>query len=808
MDKHPIDVTALRTDTTNSLADACLDYLYMEHEASKEALEARIIKSLEQRLQTGESVFVVIERVRDDGNGNTEIVAKADYSLLSYEHPERVLSGMRFKETDGSGTGEFILGIPLTQQGDQQIKPAVSNKTLGQCPRFVVTSINKTAYHDAACKLVLSLRTGYTKGQPFLYRQSNPTLTNEPEITEQDLFILDKSPGDYTAASARQVLEHDTYNALTTLLDNARHGTFTNTTTAFNQPHLHTFTNWLGQDTHTITTPNTAQQSFITDTNHELSLLQGPPGTGKTSLATAPAILARLLAFAPDRPCRTVVTGPSNKAIDELMTDTLTIANEYVTDDTTGSELDNTLFVRLSDDEDTVLDSSLRTTLSQTILDNTVFTGLRGNAKQSLADITARLTTTNPPQTDNIVVFGTARRTWKLGKRVITEFGYTDTHKDAESTDTPPANGQHQLFDMLVVDEASMMTLPDYLTVGGFYNPGGTILIAGDHRQLPPVQKYEWSTDHKPTLLKTAPFLSVLNYHRLLRGDDIDRLTPMHEQLLAQTDIGNTTIPLHQLRTTYRCHRTMAGFLRRWVYQARDGIEYTSTVTDTLAHTPNTNALTSAVFDTNAPLTLITYPHGAAQQANSFEAWLTTALLTTLQTEYEHTPTTPPTTGVITPHNAQRGLLERYVTQTPSVTQTTPTTQSTPNSTQLPVAIDTVERFQGGERDLMIVNGTVSDPDYVDNESTFLLALNRLNVSLSRMKKHCIVIASTAVFDHIPLDTDEYADAALWKGLSQDAGIHTTSPTFTDVASDYLPTDIPDTVSPEPPISVYHVTRE
>jgi uncharacterized protein len=34
-------------------------------------------------------------------------------------------------------------------------------------------------------------------------------------------------------------------------------------------------------------------------------------------------------------------------------------------------------------------------------------------------------------------------------------------------------------------------------------------------------------------------------------------------------------------------------------------------------------------------------------------------------------------------------------------------------------SIDTVERFQGGERDVIIVDCTASDPDYVSAEQNF-----------------------------------------------------------------------------------------
>jgi hypothetical protein len=61
-------------------------------------------------------------------------------------------------------------------------------------------------------------------------------------------------------------------------------------------------------------------------------------------------------------------------------------------------------------------------------------------------------------------------------------------------------------------------------------------------------------------------------------------------------------------------------------------------------------------------------------------------------------------------------------------------------------AVDTVERFQGGERELIIVSATVSDLAYAQSESDFLLEPRRLTVAVSRPKRKLIVLASQALF--------------------------------------------------------------
>ncbi len=80
-------------------------------------------------------------------------------------------------------------------------------------------------------------------------------------------------------------------------------------------------------------------------------------------------------------------------------------------------------------------------------------------------------------------------------------------------------------------------------------------------------------------------------------------------------------------------------------------------------------------------------------------------------------------------------------------------------------AVDTVERFQGDERDLIIVSATVSDREYAMAECEFLLEPRRFTVAVSRPKRKVIVVASRSVFDLVPADLDAYERGSLWKRL-------------------------------------------
>jgi len=62
--------------------------------------------------------------------------------------------------------------------------------------------------------------------------------------------------------------------------------------------------------------------------------------------------------------------------------------------------------------------------------------------------------------------------------------------------------------------------------------------------------------------------------------------------------------------------------------------------------------------------------------------------------------------------------------------------------------VDTVERVQGAERDIIIFGITSSDPDHLFSD--FLNSPNRLNVAMTRAKTKLIVIGCQAFFSGIP----------------------------------------------------------
>jgi DNA replication ATP-dependent helicase Dna2 len=68
------------------------------------------------------------------------------------------------------------------------------------------------------------------------------------------------------------------------------------------------------------------------------------------------------------------------------------------------------------------------------------------------------------------------------------------------------------------------------------------------------------------------------------------------------------------------------------------------------------------------------------------------------------------------------------------------------------IVVDTVERMQGQERDMVIISLTTSDPAHATRLADFYFQPNRLNVAITRPRAKRIVIGSPALFEAAPAD--------------------------------------------------------
>jgi len=86
----------------------------------------------------------------------------------------------------------------------------------------------------------------------------------------------------------------------------------------------------------------------------------------------------------------------------------------------------------------------------------------------------------------------------------------------------------------------------------------------------------------------------------------------------------------------------------------------------------------------------------------------------------------------------------------------------------LPV-IDTVERIQGQERELVVVSLVASDPDHLAGDAAaFFYSGNRLNVTITRARTKLIVVASPLAFAAFPRSMAGLADVERFRRLRRE----------------------------------------
>jgi hypothetical protein len=278
-------------------------------------------------------------------------------------------------------------------------------------------------------------------------------------------------------------------------------------------------------------------------------------------------------------------------------------------------------------------------------------------------------------------------------------------------------------WDLLIVDEASQMSVPEFLVASVGLKSEGRIIVVGDHRQMPPIVRQDWEDGDADTLDPYAMYRSVFDVVRFSDRDNVDI----------------------KFEESFRIHRDVAEFLRREVYED-DGIDFHSRMRG-IHIDSSSDAFANAVIGAPHPLILVTHSENRSQQRNLLEQELIGRVLLALRQGGSDKPA-----GVVVPHRAQRAELR--------------TTLNRLAETQTHVdSVDTIERFQGAEREVIIYSATESDPAYLSDTGAFLFDPRRLTVAISRAKAKLGVIASEAIFEYFPTDEKGLVESAIWRNL-------------------------------------------
>ena len=329
-------------------------------------------------------------------------------------------------------------------------------------------------------------------------------------------------------------------------------------------------------------------------------------------------------------------------------------------------------------------------------------------------------------------------------------------HKFACAVDSAIA----PLFDLIVIDEASQIDVANAVLPLATLATGGSVVIAGDPLQLPPIHRVDPPTGAEALVGSIYEFLRI------------------HHGLDPQA-----------LMVNYRSNDKIVELARDAAYPP--GL---------VANSPNLRLILTSplpggvepplgwppelpwsaglieLLEPSKPVTCLVYRDGLSGQSNPFEAqtvaglaWLLHNRMGQLAGEVEPSggalaPSgyTQPIEeflatglGVVTPHRAQQSMITSLLKRT------------LPGASEASVrgAVDTVERFQGQQRDVIIGSYAVGDPDTIADEDEFLQSLNRFNVMASRARAKVIVLISEELVQHLPTDIEVLRASGLLKSF-------------------------------------------
>ncbi len=268
-------------------------------------------------------------------------------------------------------------------------------------------------------------------------------------------------------------------------------------------------------------------------------------------------------------------------------------------------------------------------------------------------------------------------------------------------------------FDTVIFDEASQITLP--LAIMGMLAARRFIFV-GDHRQLPPVL----ATRHGDALLRDSVFGTLAD-----RGFDT------------------------MLEETYRLNAELAAWPSAQFYD--DRLVSSAGAAGRRIFYQRPPERLSDILDPEEPKVFVDLGHRNATTRSDAEASLAVDLILELLA----CGTLPQEIGVVTPYRAQgraiRGLLRRAMPEEPARRRA--------------VVIDTVERMQGQERDVVIVSLTTSNPTFASEVADFLFQPERLNVAITRPRSKLIILGSRHLLDASPSSEEQQGWVALLHDL-------------------------------------------
>ncbi len=254
-------------------------------------------------------------------------------------------------------------------------------------------------------------------------------------------------------------------------------------------------------------------------------------------------------------------------------------------------------------------------------------------------------------------------------------------------------------FDTVLFDEAGQVTLP--LAIAAML-AGDRYIFIGDHQQMAPIV----TAEHSPNWVSRSVFETIFSH-----------------------------APGTMLDVTYRMNEAINRFPSRRFY--RGLLRSHPTARQRRLELPRNPRQYQALLDPTHPDVFAVVEH----QQNGMRSEEEAAVAAGVAAEALACGLPPTEIAIVAPYRAQgrliRGKLQALAEQR--------------QLGELPdIVVDTVERIQGQERELIIVSLTTSSPRHAAERARFYFQPNRLNVAITRPRVKRIVIGNPTLFTARP----------------------------------------------------------
>lgn len=265
-------------------------------------------------------------------------------------------------------------------------------------------------------------------------------------------------------------------------------------------------------------------------------------------------------------------------------------------------------------------------------------------------------------------------------------------------------------YDIVIVDEASQVKIPESLIAVSVVKKEGRLLLSGDHYQLPPVFKANFVEEEKDVTHSLFSFL--IEKHQMKSCQLIDN---------------------------FRMNDLISGYSAEKIYNK--GVNKYKACINSIALQQlevirTDHAYLEDILAPDAPVTLCVLDGIQFGRDNEVEAKLVQELVYVLANHFNKSGLAPKQFDkkiwkdedgndrlfIVCPHKAQKKLIKQKLDAL---------------NVPLPL-IDTVEKAQGKEAEIVIISYAIADEELAHKELDFIYSLNRLNVSLTRAKKKVI----------------------------------------------------------------------